>query len=246
MTRAAPREVVPSAGGVRPGPPPGLVGVLLLAAALGALTVLVAIGATTQLDNWVKELFRPHDEWGDLQVRVDAVVEGLRPGNTLAVLAAVATVVSLVRRSWWPLVCTAGVVAAGVVLTAGLKAAVARPDTHGVVESWRGSYPSGHVAMVLLLGGCTVMLLQRRPGAFAWSLVTLAGAVMAWALLVETAHWFTDVVGGVLVAATVLTAGRHLPFTRAGGDPRGGRPDGGRAGPPTRHPSDRPPPARPG
>jgi membrane-associated phospholipid phosphatase len=40
---------------------------------------------------------------------------------------------------------------------------------------------------------------------------------VGWALLVQTAHWFTDVVGGVLVAVVALALAVRLPFTRGRG-----------------------------
>lgn len=186
-------------------------------AALVVLSVLVATGRTQALDDWAKELFRPHDQWGDLQVRVDTIVEGLRPRNSGALLVVVTAVVAVVRRSWWPVVSVAAVVTAGALATVVLKAVVGRADTHGDLGTLSGSYPSGHVLLVLLLAGCTVLLVRERPGPLAWSLVGLAGAVMAWALLVQTAHWLTDVVGAVLIGVAVLALAPLLPFTPAAG-----------------------------
>ena len=202
-------------GSPRRRPPAGTAGAIAAVAlvALLALSVLVATGRTVPLDDWVRELFRPHDQWGDLQVRVDTVVEGLRPRNSGALLLIVTAVVAVVRRSWWPVASVAAVVAAGAVLTLVLKAVVGRADTHGDLGALSGSYPSGHVVMVLLLVGCTVLLVRERPGPLAWSLVGLGGAVMAWALLVQTAHWLTDVVGAVLIGVLVLSLAARLPFT---------------------------------
>lgn len=188
-------------------------------AALVVLSVLVATGRTAALDDWARELFRPHDQWGTLQVQVDTIVEGLRPRNALALLVGVTALAALARRSWWPAVSVAVVVAVGAGITLLLKVVVGRADTHGEVGLLSGSYPSGHVVTVLLLAGCTALLLRERPGVTAWSVVAAAGGVMAWALLVQTAHWLTDVVGAVLVGAVVLTLATRLPFTRAAGSP---------------------------
>ena len=78
-----------------------------------------------------------------------------------------------------------------------------------------GSYPSGHVLMVLLLAGCIVLLVWRTPGLSrgrSWA----SGPVMGWALLVQTAHWLTDVVGAVLMGVVVSGFAPRLRFMRAG------------------------------
>lgn len=215
--------------------PPGGPAVAVAAVALVALlvlSVLVATDRTVPLDDWARQLFRPHDHWGDLQVRVDTVVEGLRPRNSVALLVVVTAVVAVVRRSWWPVVSVAAVGAAGALLTLVLKGVVGRADTHGDLGSLSGSYPSGHVVMVLLLAGCTVLLVREHPGPLAWSLVGLAGAVMAWALLVQTAHWLTDVLGAVLIGVVVLSLAPRLPFRRTTG-PGAPPPDGRSPAPPT-------------
>ncbi|GAA4397005.1 hypothetical protein GCM10023168_01560 [Fodinibacter luteus] len=212
--------------------PPGGRAVATAAVALGvllALSALVASGSTVPLDDRARELFRPNDEWGALQVRVDTVVEGLRPRITGALVVVLAVVLGLVRRSWWPVLSVAAVVTTGALLTLTLKGLVGRADTHGDLGALGGSYPSGHVVMVLLLGGCTALLVREHPGPLAWSLVGLGGAVMAWALLVQTAHWLTDVVGGVLVGVVVLALAPRLPFTPASGSATAGPPRRSRA-----------------
>ena len=183
----------------------------LAAAGLLALTLLVATGAADAVDRSVRLLFRPDDEWGDAQIRVDGMVNLLSPQTCVAVLAVVAAVVALRRRSWRPLVRAAATALAAGLLTVGLQLLVGRPDTHGDVSSLGGSYPSGHVAMILVAGGCLALLRRGPPGAIAWSLAVSPGVLLAWAILVQTGHWFTDVLGAVLVAALVLSLAARLP-----------------------------------
>ena len=204
-----------------PGQPPDhhrvatAVGLAALAG-LVVLSALVATGVTDGLDDRVRELFRPGDHWGDLQMRVDLVVEGLRPPVTLVLLGLAGLVAALARRSWWPLVSVGATLGVLLALVTGLKLTVGRADTHGDLGTLGGSYPSGHVATVLVAAGCVALLVRRRPGVLAWLLVALVTGVMAWALLVQTAHWFTDVLGGLLVGLVTLSVAVRLPFTRAG------------------------------
>jgi membrane-associated phospholipid phosphatase len=195
-------------------------------ALLVVLAVLVAAGVTDGLDDRVRELFRPGGHWGDLQMQVDVVVEGLRPPVTVALLGVAGVVAAVVRRSWWPLLSVGATLAVLFVLITALKLTVGRADTHGELGSLGGSFPSGHVATVLVGAGCVALLVRRHPGVLAWLLVALVTGVMAWALLVQTAHWFTDVVGGVLAGLVTLSVAVRLPFTgrddaRPSSEPRG-------------------------
>jgi undecaprenyl-diphosphatase len=209
----------PDVGDARPAPDHALansVGAVALVV-LAVLTVLVATGLTHGLDDRVRELFRPGDQWGDLQVRVDTIVEGLRPPIT-ATLLLLATVVAVVlRRSWWPAVFVAVTMGSAVALTGALQLTVGRADTHGDLGPLGGSFPSGHVVTVMVAAGCAALLARESPGWLAWTLVGLAGGIMGWALLVQTAHWSTDVVSGLLLGTAVLAVAVRLPFTRGRG-----------------------------
>ena len=195
---------------------------LFVGVALVILSVVVAADRTVALDSWARELFRPDDEWGRLQVQVDVIVEGLRPRNAGALLALVTAAVALWRRSWSPVVCVALVFATGIAMTLALKAIVGRADTHGQLGTLGGSYPSGHVVVLFLLTGCIVLLVWEHPSRLAWSLVGAVALVMAWALLVQTAHWLTDVVGAVLIGVLILSVAGRMPFTGAVSSPSAG------------------------
>lgn len=178
----------------------------VVAAAAGGmyavLTVLVATGLADPLDASARQYFRPDDVWGAIQLRADVVVEGLRPTRVALALPVVAGVTAAVRRSWRPLwvALLVGVTSVGLVLLSQLV--VARPDTHGVVGTHGGSYPSGHVAILLaVLGGC---LLVVETTAWWWAVVVLLDLLMGWCLMLQAAHWLTDVVGGALLGTCVL------------------------------------------
>jgi membrane-associated phospholipid phosphatase len=72
------------------------------------------------------------------------------------------------------------------------------------------SFPSGHAAsgaLTFLLGGCLVAGLVRRPGSR--RMITIGGTMAAAAIGLSRVylgyHWFTDVVGGWLLAITVTS-----------------------------------------
>ena len=178
------------------------------------------------MDEWAKSFFRPREEWGRLQVQVDVLVEGLRPRNSAALLI-LGTVLVAARRRWsftCRCACAAVVGATGTALTLGLKAAVGRVDTHGEVGPTGGKLPHTPATSSCCSWppGCLALLLRQRPGRMAWFLVGLAAGTMAWALLVQTAHWLTDVVGALLIGVLVLSVAQGLPFTHAGRSPAAG------------------------
>jgi hypothetical protein len=107
--------------------------------ALGSFGAFVALSVSLRLrlvntfDSMVRDWARPHDVWGTVQMEADLVVEGLRPAVLAALLAVFAAVCCVRRRSLRPAVFVAGVSVATVALTVATKAAVARPDPHGLI-----------------------------------------------------------------------------------------------------------------
>jgi membrane-associated phospholipid phosphatase len=205
-------------------------------AATGVLTFsllawLVGTGRTQPFDDTAREVFRPGNRWGPTQARADIVVEGLKPLNTLAVLATVGLVASWWRSSWRPLLCAGALEIATIVLTLSAKQLLGRPDTHQEVTWAGGSFPSGHTAAVIVCVGGTALVLRQRARWWDWTCAALAGGVMGLALLVQAAHWFTDVVGGLMLGPSVLavvlaglgpTTARREPGTGRRGPPRTG------------------------
>jgi membrane-associated phospholipid phosphatase len=188
------------------------------AAAFVVLTVLVATGTTRTLDVAARDYFRPHDEWGPLQMRVDTIVEGLKPRNVAVLLVLLAVGMSLWRRSWRPGLYVALTGALAGAATVGVKMLLHRTDPHHEMTSAAGgSFPSGHTLGVVLLCGLVVLLLRPRSRWWEWTPVALAGAAMAFSLVVQAAHWFTDVVGGCLLAVVVLATVSLLPLRQPAG-----------------------------
>jgi undecaprenyl-diphosphatase len=192
-----------------------LVLAVLAATAFVLLTVLVASGATRALDVAARDLFRPHDVWGAVQIRADVVVEGLRPRNTALVLMVVTLVACAHRRSWRPAAFSALVAGVAAALALATKVVVGRSDPHLDMSTAGGSFPSGHTLGVLVCLGTSLLLLSRRPRWWAWAVVGIVTAAMGLALLLEAAHWLTDVLGGVLLGIAVLAGAQGLREVRA-------------------------------
>jgi membrane-associated phospholipid phosphatase len=111
--------------------------------------------------------------------------------------------------------------------------AVGRPDTHGTTaDSHGGSYPSGHIIAVVVCLGLVVLMTQPRARRWVWLVPALVGGLMGVCILVQAAHWSTDVVGGGLLAVGVLTAVTASGWDRWSLGPPGNHlsgTDGGRA-----------------
>jgi membrane-associated phospholipid phosphatase len=220
------------------GPAAGRWIALGLALAFLVLAVVVRLGLLDAWDSSARAWFRPNDEWGPRQLRADRVVEGLRPPVIVPMLGPLVLIMSGLRRSIWPAVLAGGTILLLVGVTLATQIAVARPDPHGVVDSPGGSFPSGHTATIIVVFGLLILLLQPRPRWWLWLVPAGAGAAMGGSLLIQAAHWTTDVVGGALLAAGVLAAvcATGLPslagHSRAGHSRAGhSRAGHGRAGP---------------
>ncbi len=196
-------------------------GPFLLAAASAVaflvLTVLVATHATQHLDVAARDRFRPDDVWGTTQMRVDLIVEGLKPRNLLPVFALVVAVCCLRRRSWRPAVHAAVLACVAGALTMLTKVLLERPDPHHEMSAVGGSFPSGHMVSVLIFLGGALLVLQRRPPWWEWLLVGLVDLAMGLSLLLQAAHWLTDVVGGALLGVAVLATAVALRGTTSAG-----------------------------
>ena len=189
----------------------------LAAGAFVVLTALVAAGVTQDLDVAARDYFRPHDVWGDTQIRVDTIVEGLRPRNMVPVLVLAALLACVLRRTWRPAAYAALLAGVTGVLTMVTKEILSRPDPHQDMSATGGSFPSGHTIAVLVCLGGAMLVLQARPRWWEWTLVLVVDLAMGLSLLIQAAHWLTDVAGGLLLGLAVLTTAMGL---RLGGTDR--------------------------
>jgi membrane-associated phospholipid phosphatase len=173
--------------------------------AFSALAILVHVGLPNRLDTVVGDWARPDDVWGPAQVRADVVIEGLGPAVLAVLLAAFTLAYCLNRRSLIPAAFIGGICLVAAALTIASKVAVARLNPHGVLGNDGGSFPSGHmIAVTVCLG--IALVAHSRAGWWVWLFPALGGSLMGAALLLQAAHWSTDIVGGALLGTCVLVA----------------------------------------
>lgn len=204
-----PVHVVPRADGVRARP--SALWSAAAAAAFLVLTWLVATGRTAEVDTAVYETFRPNGTWAGAQEVFGNVVDGLQPTVCLLTLLAVATYASWRQRSWYPLAFSACLAVPAFLVIAGSKLLVDRVDPAGGVVPGHGSYPSGHAAVILLSSAGVAMLIERPVRWWARLVIAALCVLMALSLLWIGLHWFSDVMGGTLVGAVVLSLAGLLP-----------------------------------
>ena len=174
------------------------------AIAFAALAVCVDRGLLDTFDSMVRGLARPHDVWGPAQIRADLVVEGLRPTVMAGLLAVFAVACCIKRRSMRPATFVGVVCLSSAMVAVAVKLAVRRTDPHGLLALDGGSFPSGHMIGVIVCSGMIVLLTLPRAGRWRWLIPALVGGLMAASLVLQAAHWSTDVVGGALLASGAL------------------------------------------
>jgi undecaprenyl-diphosphatase len=171
---------------------------------LAVVTAGVATGMTDSLDVWVREQFRPGLVWDADQERASHVVAWFAPSRMVVFLGVGAGVVSAWRLTLWPLVQSTLAVVATACLTLMLKVALDRSDPLGQHSSVGGSFPSGHMATLLVCAVTGAMLLSCPTRWWQRGVVVLLALVLVVTMLYVALHWLTDIVGGALVAGTVL------------------------------------------
>ena len=179
-----------------------------------ALAVLVDLGLVDAFDSIAREWARPNNVWGTAQLRADLVVEGLRPAVVAGLLAAFTLAYCVKRRSFRPAAFVGLVCIATATLTIALKTSVGRADPHGSVAYTGGSFPSGHMVSVIVCLGLALLISVPRAGAWIWLIPATGGVLMGTSLLLQAAHWSTDIVGGALLATSVLAVTTASGYSR--------------------------------
>ena len=172
--------------------------------AFTALALAVHSGVLNNLDKIIRQWARPDDVWGTAQLWADLVIEGLRPAVLAALLSLFTLGYSIKRRSLRPVAFVSVAALATVAVTAATKITVGRLNPHGDVGNDGGSFPSGHTIAVVVCLGLGVLMMQPRVGRRVWLIPAFGGVLMGVSLLLQAAHWSTDIAGGGLLATGVL------------------------------------------
>ena len=181
-------------------------GAVLFAAFL-VVTVSVVVGWTQPIDDAWRSLMADYEvPWLVAVAKGFHVVGGVVVASVTAVVIAVGFAVV---KKWWAFWAWVAMVGSAQVLSSVVKLGVdrARPIDALVHES-SASYPSGH-AMVsgAAIGiGLAVIAGMIWPNRYRPFLVvgSAYAVVMAWSRTYLRAHWFTDVVGGLLLGGAIV------------------------------------------
>lgn len=199
-------------------------------------TVLICAGwVVTGWDRGVWEWFVGHRAAGWTTVVKEYTYFG-NPQRATVIAGVAAGWVGWRRRSWWDGVVIAGTVAGAAGVGTVVKELVGRgrpPVGLRLVGEASMSYPSGHATAITALVGVLVMMyVGTRPGRGKAIGAGVFGAVavglMCATRLYLGVHWFSDVVGGVLLGSSaVLIAGVAQGIRRAGARREGDRIESG-------------------
>lgn len=159
-----------------------------------------------------------NSSWYDehpLSLRIAGYVDhlGLR-GLTASILIGVAALIWYLNKQPRPMI-LAILALIGLNLVVGaFKILIGRTKPRlglDVIDAGGMSYPSGHSANAVLTWGLIAYLLvqysrraRRRAGRLVTTVASITIAVVSVSIFRNT-HWFTDLLGGVLIGATLLT-----------------------------------------
>lgn len=139
---------------------------------------------------------------------------GLR-GLTASILIGVAALIWYLNKQPRPMILAVLSLLALNLVVGAVKLLVGRTKPRlgiDVIDAGGMSYPSGHSANTVLTWGLIAYLLvqysrraRKRAGRLVTIVVSITVAVVSVSIFRNT-HWFTDLLGGVFIGATLLTA----------------------------------------
>ncbi|MFF5180230.1 phosphatase PAP2 family protein [Micromonospora sp. NPDC000316] len=223
-------STLPTPTAVRPMPPGRVAAPLGLRLLGAAVCFLLALGLTgvlfvwTYPGQWVDGLLLPRAERGggyeqqtDLVEPAKAVLATFGDPFLLAALLGGLLLVGLLGRRLLAGVVGAALVVGAVLVSGAAKSALPRPDLAIQSSTTHNSFPSGHVAVAAALLLAYMLVLPgwaRRwlalPGTAGVSVIGAATMIAGW-------HRFSDVLGGVLLSATLFCLAAAALAARPGG-----------------------------
>ena len=202
----------------------------------GAVLIAAIAGSTRIL-----QLLLSNDPLLRADIAINHLVQGLRSdpvdsfmvvitalGDFTPVLAATLALIAvlLIQRAWRLALAAGGVIAAASLFVPLVKYLLHKPRPIDIFTgSSAYSFPSGHTTMTAVLSGLLAVLLSRGLGARSKTAIFSAAAL--WAAMVGasriylSAHWPSDVIGGLLfgivltaIFALLLTQFKPRPYSR--------------------------------
>ncbi len=173
------------------------------------LCVLVARNDTVAVDQRVQDVFLPGGRWTHSHQVASSIPDLVSTPRLILGFVLVAAALAAWRRSVKPLLAAGLLVVVTVVAVLGTKHVIARPDTGGHLGG--GSFPSGHMTIVVVTVGGVLLLSLPRTRWWQWVAVSPVWLGMAGVLLYGDIHWVTDVLGGALLAWALLGAVAVIP-----------------------------------
>lgn len=175
------------------------------------LLVLINVridGALFAID---KSIYQHLQQWRT--PKLDAMMITVTQLGDTFMVTAIACVIAfwlMIRKAWRTAIYWSLTILGAAIINTAIKGSIVRVRPGDMMYAgWtQYSFPSGHTtANIVLYGFVCILLLRRLRG---WAAAATVCCAMGFALLVAFsrlylgAHWFSDVLGGILVATSIL------------------------------------------